>query len=98
MIKMSLSRNFKKNIDTPDEVKPTKYDQGTGTYYADEELAKEKLQPVVFSEKKEEKIEMGTLEDMLTNFVSKSNELKADSTPEIKYTSVIKTKESKWHS
>lgn len=77
------------------EVKPSKYDEGTGTFYVDEELAKTKMEKKKIPEtvKKEEK-DLG-IDDMLKLFVKEDEEKK----PVKRGVSLnIDTDNSKWHS
>lgn len=83
--------------DKPDkrEVKPSKYDEGPGTFYVDEELAKAKMEKKKIPEtvKKEEKDL--SIDDMLKLFVKEDEEKK----PVKRGVSLnIDTDNSKWHS
>lgn len=84
--------------DIPDEVKPPKYDQGTGTYYTDEELAREKLKPIELLPKENNDIpQKESLENMLQIFVDRSNQSE-DVIQKKGFSMGPKPKESRWHS
>lgn len=87
----------KEFVELPDEIKPTKYDQGTGTYYTDEELARQKLQPIEVPSKEEKpKDDNSTLEDLLKLFVDRST-VQEEKVIKKGY-SFNQDKDAKWHS
>lgn len=77
-----------------DDIKPSKYNEGTGTFYVDEELARQKLgRNVPLFEKKEEKPDF-SLEEMIANMV------KEESAPEqVKKVGIYRgSEDNSWHS
>lgn len=90
-----LEKQYVDNKTDKKEIKPSKYDEGTGTFYVDEELAKTKMEKKKIPEtvKKEEKDL--SIDDMLKLFVKEDDEKK----PVKKGISFnIDTDNSKWHS
>ena len=90
-----LEKQYVGNKPDKKEIKPSKYDEGTGTFYVDEELAKTKMEKKKIPEtvKKEEKDL--SIDDMLKLFVKEDDEKK----PVKKGISFnIDTDNAKWHS
>lgn len=79
----------------PKDVKPSKYDEGTGTFYADEELAKKKMEAKnIPLDKKVEEPER-TIDEMLALIVNSNEE---EVVVKKKGISMIKESDgSKWH-
>lgn len=79
----------------PKDVKPSKYDEGTGTFYADEELAKKKMKAKnIPLDKKVEEPER-TIDEMLALIVNSNEE---EVVVKKKGISMIKESDgSKWH-
>lgn len=71
-----LEKQYVDNKPDKKEIKPSKYDEGTGTFYVDEELAKTKMEKKKIPEtvKKEEKDL--SIDDMLKLFVKEDDEKK----------------------
>ena len=83
------------DVEVPKEVKPSKYDEGTGTYYADEELARKKLETknIPLDKKVEEPVK--TLDEMLALFVNNKEE---EVVVKKRGTAAVKESDgSKWH-
>lgn len=83
------------DVEVPKDVKPSKYDEGTGTYYADEELARKKLEAknIPIDKKVEEPVK--SLDEMLALFVNNKEE---EVVVKKKGTAAVKESDgSKWH-
>ena len=69
-----LEKQYVDNKPDKKEIKPSKYDEGTGTFYVDEELAKTKMEKKKIPETvKKEETDL-SIDDMLKLFVKDDDE------------------------
>ena len=83
------------DVEVPKDVKPSKYDEGTGTYYADENLARKKLEAKNIPLDKKEEEPVKTIDEMLKLFVKDKEE---EVVVKKRGTAAVKESDgSKWH-